>query len=192
MGGLILTRSKIRFRMIGTVLSVFVAGIGLVRSYNEPNDVLALRVGITGVALLFLFLFYPALFRRWKRRRYLRSSLKKIDRFSGEEFEEYLCAVFRHRGYRVETTDASHDFGADLIASRSGYRMVVQAKRYQKNVGVEAVQQVIGSMRYYDADYAMVVTNSYFTASAIKLAEANDVLLWDRDQLEAIREGVYR
>lgn len=70
--------------------------------------------------------------------------------------------------------------------------MVVQAKRYQKNVGVEAVQQVIGSMRYYDADYAMVVTNSYFTASAIKLAEANDVLLWDRDQLEAIREGVYR
>lgn len=187
-----MTRNQTKLRVGCAVLAALVAGIGAIRFHNDPGNTPAFWLCIAGAGLLFLFVFSPALLRRWKQRRYLRSSLKKIDRFSGEEFEEYLCAVFRRRGYRVEMTDSSHDFGADLIVSRSGYRMVVQAKRYQKNVGVEAVQQVIGSMRYYDADYAMVVTNSYFTSSAIKLAEANDVLLWDRDQLEAVREGVYR
>ena len=29
----------------------------------------------------------------------------------------------------------------------------------------------------------MVITNNYFTDGATQLAEANDVLLWDRDNL---------
>jgi restriction system protein len=35
----------------------------------------------------------------------------------------------------------------------------------------------------YDAEQAWVVTNSYFTKQATKLAEINDVYLIDRDEL---------
>ena len=35
----------------------------------------------------------------------------------------------------------------------------------------------------YDADEAWVVTNSYFTKQALKLAEINEVYLIDRDEL---------
>ncbi|MGN0496311.1 MAG: restriction endonuclease, partial [Lachnospiraceae bacterium] len=35
----------------------------------------------------------------------------------------------------------------------------------------------------YKADKMMVVTNSYFTSAAYKLAAANDVTLWDRNSI---------
>ncbi len=47
------------------------------------------------------------------------------------------------------------------------------------NVGIAAVQEVVGSIAYYKADRAMVVTNSNFTKSARDLAKRNEVELWE-------------
>ena len=102
---------------------------------------------------------------------------------TGEEFEEYLKAQFERQGYKVRLTPRSNDYGADLVLTRNKEVTVVQAKRYQGNVGNKAVQEIVAAQAYYDADRAMVVTNSYFTNPARKLAEANDVELWDRDNL---------
>ena len=99
------------------------------------------------------------LVRRLVNGRYLRMSMRKVDRLNGRAFEKYLCAQFRHLGYRVTLTDYSHDYGADLILRRRGEKIVVQAKRYERNVGIAAVQEAVGSVAYYDADRAMVVTN---------------------------------
>ena len=102
---------------------------------------------------------------------------------TGEEFEEYLKAQFERQGFKVKLTPGSNDYGADLVLNRNGEVTVVQAKRYQGNVGNKAVQEIVAAQAYYGADRAMVVTNSYFTNPAKKLAEANDVELWDRDNL---------
>ena len=61
--------------------------------------------------------------------------------------------------------------------------IAVQAKRYSSSVGVKAVQEIIGAVKMYDATEAWVVTNSYFTKQAIKLADINDVYLVDRKEL---------
>lgn len=119
--------------------------------------------------------------RRISSRRYLRMPMKKIDKLSGRSFEKYLLAQFRHLGYHVTLTDASHDYGADLVIKKHGEKIVVQAKHYERNVGIAAVQEAVGSIAYYDADRAMVVTNSGFTKSAWNLAGQNDVELWGRD-----------
>ena len=116
--------------------------------------------------------------------RYLRMSMRKVDRLNGRAFEKYLCAQFRHLGYRVTLTDYSHDYGADLILRRRGEKIVVQAKRYERNVGIAAVQEAVGSVAYYDADRAMVVTNSGFTKSARNLARQNNVELWGRYDIQ--------
>ena len=42
---------------------------------------------------------------------------------------------------------------------------------------------MVAAIKYYNADSAIVITNSYFTKSAIKLAKVNNVELWDRDKL---------
>jgi restriction system protein len=64
-----------------------------------------------------------------------------------------------------------------------GKKIVVQAKRYSKKVGLKAVQEIVSAKSYYKADECWVITNNYFTAPAMKLGNSNEVLLIDRDEL---------
>ena len=118
-----------------------------------------------------------------KRLRLAGSSLRKIDKMSGEEFEAYLGLLYHRKGYRVRYTPGSTDFGADLLLKKKGVRTVVQAKRYNNAVGEASVQQALSGKGYYDADQCVVITNSYFTPAAEALAERTGVTLIDREQL---------
>jgi restriction system protein len=118
---------------------------------------------------------------RWLRLR--RSGIRELDRMDGRTFEHYLELVFRRRGFAVERTPTSGDFGGDLVLRRGEERTVVQAKRYQGKVGVKAVQEAVAARGYYRCAHAIVVTNSFFTRPAHELADANDVELWDREAL---------
>ncbi|WP_333125534.1 restriction endonuclease [Microcoleus sp. Pol11C3] len=109
--------------------------------------------------------------------------IDQVDRMTGEEFEEFLACCFRNLGYGVEMTPKTGDFGADLILSKARKKTVVQAKRYQGKVGNSAVQEVVSAVKYYGAQDAIVITNSMFTSNAHKLAQANGVQLWGREQL---------
>ncbi len=137
------------------------------------------------LVLFFLFLLFVFVSRRlfhrirlWQIRHF---SLHRIDKMSGQDFEKYLKAQFEHFGFTVEETKISNDYGADLILHKKNLTIAVQAKRYRASIGVKAVQEVIGSMAYYEADKGLVVTNSFFTHNAKELAMANQVILWDRD-----------
>jgi restriction system protein len=138
------------------------------------------------VALLFAgFVGYVALKRR-AQRQLASSGIAEIDQMNGRLFEETLAAHFRQQGFRVDLTPYRGDFGADLILDRAGIRTAVQAKRWRGNVGVGAIQEIVGAKAYYKCQQAMVVTNSHFTSAARELATANGVILWDRAVL--IRE----
>ncbi|WP_041749706.1 restriction endonuclease [Brevibacillus brevis] len=119
-----------------------------------------------------------------KREEKLRKSgIREIDKMDGLQFEQYLGLLFRSQGFKAEVTRASGDFGADLILQKNGTKTVVQAKRYSKNVGIEAIQQVVGAMKHYDALGSWVVTNRDFTDAAYKLAASNGVKLINREAL---------
>ena len=94
-----------------------------------------------------------------------------------------LAGLFARLGYRVVQTPYRGDWGADLILVKEGVHTVVQAKRYQKSVGVRAVQEAVAAKAKYRCREAMVVTNSTFTKQAVELARANWVILWDREKL---------
>lgn len=112
-----------------------------------------------------------------------------IDGMSGEQFEDFLETVFEDRGFDIEETPSTDDQGADLIAKKFGQKTVVQAKRYRGSVGNKAIQEVISAREYYNADEAIVVTNSTFTDSATELAEASGVELWNGAKLERVIRG---
>ena len=118
-----------------------------------------------------------------KKKKLRRSGIDVIDKMSGEQFENYLKCFFEEQGYKVKTTPKTGDYGCDLLLKKAGKRIAVQAKRYSEKVGIKAVQEVIGSIKYYKADSAMVITNNYFTQNAVDLANSNQVKLWDRDVL---------
>jgi HJR/Mrr/RecB family endonuclease len=119
-------------------------------------------------------------FREW---RLARSGITAIDMMDGTTFERRLVWLFQGLGYRVDRVGRRGDYGADLVVERNGERVVVQAKRWTKNVGVKAVQEAHSAPAMYECSRSMVVTNRYFTQAARKLARANRVELWDRDQL---------
>lgn len=132
------------------------------------------------VSLLLAMYFYY----KWSKKQAIRKSgINQIDKMEGIEFEVRLEVLLNDLGYKVKRTPIN-DFGADLIIEKyKGMRTVVQAKRYNKPVGLKAVQEVTGSMAYYDAVHAIVVTNQNFTRQAEQLASKNKVELWERDKL---------
>ena len=96
-----------------------------------------------------------------------------------------LCDILASNGFELaENTKASGDFGVDVLAYRDGISFAIQCKRYNYDVGIEAVQQVYAGRAFYECHVAMVLTNQYFTPAARKLADKIGVVLWDRDMLE--------
>lgn len=128
----------------------------------------------------FLFLLIIQMLRQYKLRK---SGILEVDKMSGRMFEAFLHALLKARGYDVRLTPPSGDYGADLILSTKDKKIIVQAKRYKKNVGIKAVQKIASAQSHYKADECWVVTNSFYTAQARKLAHSNRVKLIDRTQL---------
>lgn len=112
-----------------------------------------------------------------------KTSIVDIDLMSGIEFEEFLCNYFKNHGYECSMTKTSGDQGVDLIAKRDGTIVAIQAKCYSGTVGNHAIMEAVAGARFYNANQCMVITNSTFTKSAVELARANNVILWDRKTL---------
>ena len=130
----------------------------------------------------FLFIVPVVLFLLYGKP--IKYDVLEVDNMDGIAFESYTVELFKNMGYKVHTTPATGDFGADLILQKGNKKTCVQCKRYKNNVGIEAVQQVIGSMKYYGATHGIVITNSYYTEAAKTLAAANKIELIDRSSLK--------
>lgn len=117
-------------------------------------------------------------------------SLATIDLMSGEQFEIFITNLFNNLGYKAEKTKASGDQGIDVIATKGKVKIAIQTKCYSKPVGNHAIMEAVAGGKYYNADKVMVVTNSTFTRSARELAQANNVILWDRSILKEKMEEV--
>jgi len=111
------------------------------------------------------------------------AGIADIDQMSGTEFEKFMAGFFRARGYLVEETPVTGDFGADLKLTRNGVSTVVQLKCYKGKVDQKAVREALAAKTKYFCTEAMAITNSYFTSFAKELARVNEVELWDRDRL---------
>jgi restriction system protein len=142
-----------------------------------------------GGAVIILFLLFCAiivflLFLRYKKYQWLKKSgIQEIDKMDGRTFENYLGMLFKSLGYKVNVTQYSGDYGADLVIEKDGRKIVIQAKRYKGNVGIAAVQQIQAAVAHYKANEAWVVTNSYYTEAARRLAQSNNVRLIGRKEL---------
>jgi len=111
---------------------------------------------------------------------------KKFSSISGSNFENLLYRLFRAMGYFVQKTGQTGDQGGDLIANLNGQRIVIQAKCYAEAVSNKAIQEAVAAQKFYNANKAMVVTNSNFTNGAIELAKVNDVELIGGEKLSEL------
>ena len=107
-------------------------------------------------------------------------SAQDLANMNGTQFESYVGRRLREFGYsKVKVTQASGDFGADVIAvNANGETVCIQCKHYSQPVGIKAVQEIYSAKQYYGCQKAMVITNSTYTQAAIDLAKSTGVDLW--------------
>lgn len=103
-----------------------------------------------------------------------------LNDLSGIDFEGYVAQLLKEIGATdICGTLITGDQGADLLFKIGSRRIAAQVKRHFQHIGNKAVQEIVGALRYYNADDAWVITNTTFTPSAVALAQKNDVSLID-------------
>lgn len=112
-----------------------------------------------------------------------------IDELDGHDFEDYCASLLKTNHFKdVHVTKGSGDFGLDILAERDGVTYGIQCKRYDKPIGVSAIQQAYAGRDYYGRMVGAVMTNQYFTDAAVKMAQALNIMLWDRDYIEGLEK----
>ena len=110
---------------------------------------------------------------------------------NGNDFEIYLTNLFRELNYKVKHCGKSGDQGGDIIISKNDTTYVIQAKYYANKVDNTSVQEVIGAIRFYNANRGVVITNSIFTKNAKELAKSNKIILIDGSKLKKLIQFIY-
>lgn len=104
---------------------------------------------------------------------------------SWEDFEHLVREVFEQefllRGGEVKVTRSSRDGGVDAIAFDpdpiSGGKIVIQAKRYTRTVGVGAVRDLYGTVLNEGASKGILVTTADYGPDAFKFAAGKPITL---------------
>lgn len=113
-------------------------------------------------------------------------SARDVSDLKGLAFEEYLRQLFQDLGYETRKTQASGDFGGDLILEKDGVTAVVQAKQYASSVGFDAVKEAFFAKSFYGANEAWVVGTGSYTSQAQVAAEKVGVKLLGGEQLDQL------
>jgi restriction system protein len=165
---------------IELIMALSSLGIGYTIYYFTHNPKVSIAFGFIGLVVSIVLLLI-------RKQRYVnkvrKSKINDVDSMTGVQFEYFLKLIFIQKGYKVQTTKVTGDYGADLIMTVGDKRIVVQAKRYSKRVGIKAIQEVVSSIAYYKATEGWAVTNNEFTDAAVQLAKANGIRLIERNEL---------
>ncbi|WP_432132888.1 restriction endonuclease [Streptomyces tendae] len=116
------------------------------------------------------------------------------EELSPDEFEEAIADLCRRDGCtEVAVVGGAGDLGADVLATApDGRRVVIQCKRYadDNKVGSQDLQRFGGTcFTVHEADVAVLVTSSDFTAPAADYAEWCGIVCVNEERLRDWCEG---
>lgn len=161
---------------------MFLVGLLMIAMiFNKVQLINIMTIILVAYLAGLLFVIFVKIF---KYKSFKKIDLDQVDVMDGFDFEAYVAGIYRALGYDACKTPDSGDFGADVIARKDNQTLAIQCKRYNAPVGIKAVQEVVGSLKYYNATKGIVITNSTFTFAAMTLAKVNDIDLIDREGLE--------
>lgn len=108
-----------------------------------------------------------------------------------EDFEHLVRQLFEmefaSRGGEVKITQASRDGGVDAVAFDpdpiTGGKIVIQAKRYTRTLGVSAVRDLYGTLMNEGASRGILVTTSDYGPDAYDFANGKPIALFSGSNL---------
>lgn len=165
----------------------------------EPKACFKSLKGVSAASLAGLAPIPPVLKLNKDDRRIVDARAVEIDGGGGtnlaamnwEEFEHFVRELFEKefasRGGEVKVTQSSSDGGVDAIAYDpdpiTGGKIVIQAKRYTKTVGVAAVRDLYGTTMAEGASRGILVTTSDYGPDAHKFCADKPITLLNGSNL---------
>jgi len=108
-----------------------------------------------------------------------------IDCLSQKEFENFIRWLLEELSFKVEPKNYTATSGVDLVATKDGERIAIQARRYPKNHKVSDIIILISqdSKRIYECNRSIAIATTYFSEKAMADAKSGNVEIWDIDAL---------
>jgi len=91
-----------------------------------------------------------------------------------KQFEEYVCELFKMKGYKSETTPFCNDYGVDVFAIKGKEKIAVQAKMYggsTRKINRQMVMELEGARNYFDCTKAVIATDGFLLEDAKQVAD---------------------
>ena len=122
--------------------------------------------------------------------------LKRLKDVEPATFENIVAQLLEKLGYgskddgSIKVTGRSHDGGIDGICSLDKLglgKVIFQAKRWNSNVGIKEVSQLVGAVHSKRVSSGILITTADFTADAKKEADrAGNIRLIDGQELASL------
>jgi HJR/Mrr/RecB family endonuclease len=94
-------------------------------------------------------------------------------------FEVFIAELYKAKGYDVELTQETNDYGRDVIIKTNEGDIFIECKKYNENgepVGREICQKLLGSMQMLKAKKGIVCTTGKFHRNAYEVERMVDNL----------------
>lgn len=123
-------------------------------------------------------------------------TLEQADQLHPNLFEAAIAALYNAMNFKVILTPFANDKGADVVAIGKNECVLIQAKQSKSKIGIEAVQEIYGAKNYYESIFGesfnlVIITNSYYSPSALNLSESNNVHLINRERFNELLNSHY-
>jgi len=90
---------------------------------------------------------------------------KNFQNLSPYNFEKFIAKLFKAMGYETRVTQASNDYGIDVVAEKGNEKIAIQCKRYRPGnpVSNRDIQRLLGAMQLKSIRGNPFNYNYYFT-----------------------------
>lgn len=167
--------------------------LGIDLSRVEPKVCFKSLKGVSAASLASLAAIPPVMAMDTEDRRFIEArevgsgidESTNLASISWEDFEHLVRELFERefasRGGEVKVTQSSSDGGVDAVAFDpdpiTGGKIVIQAKRYTRTVGVSAVRDLFGTVMNEGASRGILVTTADYGPDAYSFANGKPLTL---------------
>jgi HJR/Mrr/RecB family endonuclease len=114
---------------------------------------------------------------------------KQLKYISPREFEILCGNMFKALGHKVVVTEATQDYGRDLILDNNTYVECKHYNEYGEPLGRVVLQKLVGSCVAFNIKHAIVVTTGRYHENAFEYAARVNktgncyIELWDKNDI---------
>lgn len=91
-----------------------------------------------------------------------------------EQYEKLVASGFEKKGYKVELTPSTNDYGVDIFLEKNSRKIAVQVKMFgntSRKVNRRMVMEFYGAKDYFECAEGIIVTNGKILSDAKEVAE---------------------